>query len=195
MKPTKVILALTLTACFISLPFTAFGDEVLNETKESPIAVEIVTSPLMIGKVEVPRFGKNLTVHQEKQTIIPESDLIIRVEDNRDHKQTPWGIHYQLSLFKNDKSRPLSGLVMDLKKGTLKADNHRIESSTAYEPQAVHIQGEGTQSLVNTIQGTATNYEYRVNKKDITLELPKGLQKGTYTAIQTVTLVNSSIAE
>lgn len=192
MKTTKLIVVLT--ASLLSFPLLSYGKEVTSDLKESPVTITIVKSALGITKVEAPRFGTDIEVHQGEQTLTPENDLVIRVEDTRDSKQTSWGIQYQLTMFQNDKKVPLSNQGFHLKKGSLKADNQLVDGAD-YQPQEVHLQGKGSQVLVHNIQGSARQYEYRVNKKDIRLELPKGVPEGTYTAVQTITLMNSSEAE
>ncbi|WP_285015758.1 WxL domain-containing protein [Lactococcus garvieae] len=171
------------------------GEEINNNQKETSVSIHVLESPLLIDEVKSPIFGNNLTTSKDKQTLVPETDLIIQIRDTRVVNKESWGLVYRLELFKNEKSEELSNYQLLIKKGKLKVDGKEVLNSK-YKPTDVTISGNDQGQLVNNIQeNNGETYQYIVNSSDIALKLPKGVPSGTYVATQTITLINSIQAD
>lgn len=193
MKKTKAMILVLMI--LVSFPQMVHGKEVNSNQKETPFSIQILEGDLSISEIKIPQFGDHLTVSKNKQILVPESDFVIQVRDKRTNRKNPWAIMYHLTLFKNEKSEELVTQHLSMKKGKFTVDGEEV-SPESYQANEIEITGEGQAQLANTIQENAgETYEYRVKNKDIELELQESIPAGTYTATQTVTIVNSAVTD
>lgn len=170
--------------CLIVLTSTqpVFAESIQENV--SDMQVTITESPITLNHVSAPTFSETpeQSVGQRIQAI---SDFVVVVQDKRDTKDTPWQLSYQLSAFDQAES---VGISLELGKGvvTTVGDNQPVQ----YEAQHVSTGKASGETLVDATSTTHTQYEYRVPKEGIYLDIPTALGAGTYTARQTVTLMN-----
>lgn len=180
MRKLSVMIAFWLI--FLACSSPVFADSIQNKTSEMDIT--IMESPITLNHVSAPTFSETpeQSVGQRLQAA---SDFVVVVQDKRDIKRTPWQLSYQLSAF--DKAESV-GISLELGKGVVTpiGDNQPIQ----YEARHVSTGKGSSETLVDALSTSHTQYEYRIPKEGIHLDIPTALGAGTYTARQTVTLMN-----
>lgn len=165
------------------LPIQVLGASAPSQ--ESNIHIEIVDNPLTLEVVSVPRF-KERSEKDVGQVLEAENDFVVVVQDKRKHKGTPWRLTYQLTPFDTPDATPIT---LRLDKGRLVTPKGTGELS--YKGRAANVVPGESQQLITAYSTKAERYEYRIPKEGIRLDIKTGLSAGTYTAKQTVTLINT----
>lgn len=170
--------------CFLCLlPTQVLGASAPRQ--ESNIHIEIVDNPLTLEVVSVPRF-KERSAKDVGQVLQAENDFVVVVQDKRKHKATPWQLTYQLTAFDTPDATPIT---LRLDKGQLVTPKGAGDLS--YKGRSVTVVPKENQQLVTAYSTKEERYEYRIPKEGIRLDIKTGLSAGTYTAKQTVTLINT----
>lgn len=179
---------------------TVDASEATGKT-ESAISINLVERDLAINRVDTPSFGKQ-SRNGKDQVFTSQSDLVIRVRDDRESR-TPWKLSYsyQVGTVADDVAE---NVVYRIAEGTLsvisEVDKREVatpvdkENYDASVVEVHHMQrdavGKDLLQLNEIAEDSGTLYEYRVAKGDITMAIPKELEKGIYHGTQTVRLYN-----
>lgn len=181
-KKIRIILLSTLMMPFSAT--TALASEVTGNAKDTPISIEIVESPIRLNKVIAPTFGTYYD-SAEKQVLKATGDLIIGIVDYREMKDTPWSLSYEISTFSNGNEYSVK---MNLGKG--------IATSKSGQPLSGNsmVFSKNSNESGKILEAYSTNEEefsYRVEKENITLEIPGSMPTGDFSGKQLVTLINT----
>lgn len=168
---------------------------------ESGISITLIERNLAINRVETPSFGKQVR-NGKDQVFTSQSDLVVRVRDNREVR-SPWKLSYSYQ-----GGAVADGVAEDviyrIAKGTLSVikeiDKREVatpvdkENYDASVVEVNHKQRDAANNdllqLNEVVEDSGTLYEYRVAKEDISMEIPKELEKGIYHGTQTLRLYN-----
>lgn len=190
MKTTTKLFSFLLTLGLL-IPATstaALADDGTGLTGSTPVDVNVVETPIVLGNVQAPTFGTYAT-STKAQNIKATGDLKIEVLDNRMDKTTPWTLTYELSTFVNGKEYTVN---LDMKKGTVKDSAGNVMKGESFDIQTTS--GE-SKTITNSYSDTDVKYYYTVAKDDISLTLPADMPVGSYKATQRVVLTNTPAAE
>lgn len=185
MKIKKILISIFLLGSLV-MEITVFADGSLEE-KSTPIEVKIKPKELYLTKIAPLDFGK-----QEQQTdafvLRPKEDFTVQVIDKRGSKGD-WSLYYQFELFKNEKKQVLPTRVI-LGAGTLttKDQSNKTDIYRSYKADSNSQQSKAL--LVKTkVSELNMQYEYRIRKENIMLNVPKNTPAGSYQAEQKLLLV------
>lgn len=181
-KKNKFLLLSVLTVSFFS-SVPVFADEVINNSKETPVNIEIIESPIRLSTVKAPVFG---TYYQSNrvQTIKATGDLVIEVIDQRKARDTPWKLNYGISTFINDEEY---NLKMSIGRGESYSKSGQKLADTS---KSITVTNGNLKELVEAYSTDEEQFTYRVKKNEISIELPANLPTGKFVGKQKVTLIN-----
>lgn len=187
----NLLFFLSLTLLFVATPSSVKAEDVQvssDNDMHTDLSVTIIRSPLYLSEVKAPIFGTYLITDKENQAIKPTSDLIIKIKDERDYKNNPWQLRYELSAFINDQNNTATPQPFQLKlgKGNLTSNGEKVATAD-YQNHEATIDPKNGNTLLQ-VSAVEKDYEYIVPKEDIQIELPKDAKVGTYTTTQRVIL-------
>lgn len=179
---------------------TVDASEATGKT-ESAISINLVERDLAINKVETPSFGKQVR-NGKDQVFTSQSDLVVRIRDNRESR-TPWKLSYSYQVG-TVADEVAEDVVYCIAKGTLsvikEVDKREVATPVDkenYDASVVEVHHKKRDAANNdllqlkeVVEDSGTLYEYRVAKGDITMAIPKELEKGIYHGTQTLRLYN-----
>ncbi|MGX7025071.1 hypothetical protein [Vagococcus hydrophili] len=190
MNKKKVRLLLLLIVPWISF-HEVFASSVGKS--ESALSIEIQPSPIRITKVKAPVFGKYIAT-SKVQKINSQSDIFIDVEDNREQKNSPWQLFYNLSMFeRKDQTDKKIRTQISLGKGNFYQDG-KLKKDNVTSLNAT-INDEHEKEILRVGKSSGKKYRYIISNQDIELIIPKNIEVGKYEALQTVTLVNAELPD
>lgn len=167
------------------LPVQSFAEEVVGESNQSPVSVSIVESPIRLEKVTAPTFGTyQKSIHE--RTIEATGDLSIVVKDQRENRQSPWHLTYQLSTFTNGQEYQVKVLL-----GQGKVTTDQSGEVIKATPNKIALDSNKTGTILEAYSSRADKYYYQVDKQQIHLVLPADLPTGEFVGQQLVTLLNT----
>lgn len=185
MKIKKILISVFLLGSLV-VQITVFADGSLEE-KSTPIEVKIKPKELYLTKIAPLNFGKH---KQETEAFVlrPKEDFTVQVVDKRDSKGD-WSLYYQFALFKNEKKQVLpTRLILGVGTLTIKDQSNKKDIYRSYKADSNSQQSKAL--LVKTkSSGLNMQYEYRIRKKNIRLNVPKNTPAGRYKAEQKLLLV------
>ena len=179
---------------------TVDASEMTGRT-ESGISITLIERNLAINRVETPSFGKQVR-NGKDQVFTSQSDFVVRIRDNREAR-TPWNLSYSYQVG-TVADEVAEDVVYRIAKGTLsvikEVDKREVatpvdkENYDASVVEVHHKQRDAANNdllqLKEVVEDSGTLYEYRVAKGDITMAIPKELEKGIYHGAQTLRLYN-----
>lgn len=179
---------------------TVDASELTGKT-ESGISVTLIERDLAINKVETPSFGKQVS-NGKDQVFTSQSDLVIRVRDNREAR-SPWKLSYSYQVG-TVADEVAEDVIYRIAKGSLSVIGEVDKREVAipvdkenYDASVVEVHHKQREAVGNDLlqlnkvsEDSGTLYEYRVAKGDITMAIPKELEKGIYHGTQTLSLHN-----
>ena len=169
---------------------TIRAEEVVSTQQKSSITITVVKNQAYIKSVEVPLFETAVKESSSTSVIYPKTDLVIQIADEREEKYGSWKLNYQLDVFALDDGTEAGEQKIHIGQGTLTTDGKWIDPADYQTNEVTLTTKEKQKTLVESIKGTADNYVYRVQAKNIKIELPEGIKAGTYKSEQVITLWN-----
>lgn len=186
----KIVLGGSLLSTGMIYPSTVFGEEVISQSGDSKISIDLIQSPLHLTTVQAPSFG-TYTLSGDNQKIQADGDLVIQVEDTRVTDLHSWGIQYEVSIFEtSDGAQSLgeSGQI-HVGSGKLTMADQAVDEA-AYNSRSVELASNKNGTLLQVASSYTSTFSYRVPKENISISIPERTKPGVYTAVQTVTLVD-----
>lgn len=176
----------SLVCATVLVPTTGFAE------KDTDVAVRLTKSQLSLVDVQSPAFGHQKWIG-EAQTLTAQTDLTITVKDDRTGTNTGWSLYYRLYAYQASASQQyIEQANTHIGQGQLTSTGRAV-TSDEYQAYAIDMAAtnQTDQRLLDykkTNENGPTTYSYTVNKADISLQLPKGIEAGSYTAQQIITL-------
>ncbi|MGC6769826.1 WxL domain-containing protein [Enterococcus sp. LJL128] len=183
----KVVFFIFSLVCVVILaPITAFAE------KSTAVEIYLTKSQLSLVDVQSPTFSHQKWTSEER-TLTSKTDLSITIKDSRTGGNSAWALYYRLDAYQEKNSRlSLEQARTHIGQGQLTSADRTVTSDEyqAY-PIDMEVTNQTEQCLLNHIKTNESGpitYIYTVNKDDISLQLPKGIRAGSYTAQQIITL-------
>lgn len=183
-KVTPFIFSLIYATLLV--PATAFAE------KGTDVEVRLTKSQLSLVDVQSPAFAHPKWTG-EAQTLTAQTDLTITIKDDRTGTNTGWALYYRLYAYQASASQQyIEQASTHIGQGQLTSTDRAV-TSDEYQAYAIDMAAtnQTDQRLLDYTETNGngpTTYIYTVNKDDISLQLPKGIEAGSYTAQQIVTL-------